>query len=49
MAVVGTAEALEAVEELVAVAQVLVVVLEVPPMAVVSRKPGALWQKCLIE
>lgn len=42
MAVVGTAEALEAVEELVVVVLVLVVVLEASPIAVASRKPGAL-------
>ena len=39
---VGTAEALEAVEELVVVAQALVVALEATPMVVASRKPGAL-------
>lgn len=39
---VGTAEALEAVGELVVVAQVLVVALEASSMAVASRKPGAL-------
>ena len=42
MAVVGIAEALEAVEELVVVALVLVVALEALPVAVASRKPGAL-------
>lgn len=39
---VGTAEALEAVEELVVVALVLVVALEASQMTVASRKPGAL-------
>ena len=42
LAVVGIAEALEAVEELVVVAQVLVVALGASPMAVASRQPGAL-------
>ena len=42
LAVVRIAEALEAVEELVVVAQVLVVALEASPMAVASRQPGAL-------
>jgi hypothetical protein len=42
LAAVGTAEALEAVEELVVVAQVLVVALEASLMAVASRPPGAL-------